>query len=63
MKPIPAKDSKGWIVIVDWRQTLADGWRINEIYRAKVGEHEILGTKIAPDVWYWMEDGKLKSEK
>ena len=56
-----SKASKGWIIIVDWRYY--DGWHIHEIYRAKVGEHEILGQKVEPDVWYWMEDGKLKSEK
>jgi hypothetical protein len=54
--------SKGWIIIVDWREDKEGKWFIEQIYHAKVGER-IKCKKILPDVWYWFEGGKLKSEK
>jgi hypothetical protein len=53
---------QGWIVIVDWREGKEGNWFIKQIYHAKVGDR-IKCRKILPDVWYWFEDGKLKSEK
>ena len=51
---------KGWIVLVDWRYDKTE-WKIKEIYHAKVGQ-KIKNKTIKPDVWYWFEGGKLKSE-
>ena len=56
-----ARAKLGWIVIVDW-QTNKGNWAIKQIYNAKVGQ-KIKGKKIQPDSWYWLEDGKLKTEK
>ena len=47
----------GWIVICS-HESNGD---IKEVYRAKVGHHKILGKKIQPDAFYWIENGELKS--
>jgi hypothetical protein len=54
------KAKLGWIVLVDWRYAEGE-WQVKEIYHAKVGQ-KIKDTKIEPNVWYWFEDGELKSE-
>ena len=50
----------GWIVVVDWRYVGGESV-INKIHTARVG-CKLLGQKIKPNVWYWFEDGVLKSE-
>jgi len=50
----------GWIVIADWRNN--GQWYIKDVYKAKVFE-KIKNTKIKPDVYYWFENGKLKSSE
>jgi hypothetical protein len=57
-----SRASKGWIVIVDWQQDKEYNWSIKDVHRAKVGKHKIKGELIKPNVWYWFEEGKLKSE-
>jgi hypothetical protein len=57
-----AKAKLGWIIIVDWRQDKENNWYINQICSSKIGG-KIKGEKIQPDIWYWFEDGKLKSER
>ena len=58
-----SRASKGWIVLVDWRQDEDYNWYIKDIFRAKVGKHKVKGQPIQPDTWYWMENGELKSQK
>ena len=55
-----AKAVKSWIVLTDWRYD--GGWKIKNIYHAKIGQ-KIKGTKIKPDVWYWFKEGKLNSHE
>ncbi|NCD11018.1 MAG: hypothetical protein EOL93_00575 [Epsilonproteobacteria bacterium] len=55
-----AKAVNGWIVIVDW-QCNGEKYFIKDIHSAKVGK-KIKNTIIKSDVWYWFEEGKLKSE-
>jgi len=55
-----AKTVKSWIVITNWR-LIDNVWQIQKVYSRKVGE-KIGNIKIESDVWYWFEDGMLKSE-
>ena len=56
-----AKAKDGWIIIVDWRLDKNQNRYIHNIYSAKVGG-KILNKKIKSNVWYWFENGQLKSE-
>ena len=57
-----ARAKDGWIIIVDWREDEGFDKYIENIYTAKVGG-KIKNKKIQSNVWYWFEDGKLKSEE
>ena len=56
-----ARAKDGWIIIVDWRLDKNQNKYIHNIHSAKVGG-KILNKKIKSNVWYWFEDGELKSE-
>lgn len=56
-----ARAKDGWIILVDWRIDKNENKYIHNIYSAKVGGN-ILNKKIKSNVWYWFEDGQLKSE-
>ena len=56
-----ARAKDGWTIIVDWRKDEDGNKYIENIYSAKVGG-KIKNKKIKSNVWYWFEDGELKSE-
>ena len=55
------KSEKGWIVLTDWRRNADGSRKIHQIYATPVGG-SIGDTEIKPNVWYWFDNGELRSK-